>query len=236
MIRVDNDLRSKVDTIDSSNSVNQYLNIKLQEENNAEKKTTTTTKKTNNDIYQTIRTKASIVNSDQRGIQDRISEIQSQEHKIETIESTLKQAKAEYAQAIKNGQKENVKQKIKVRQLTKQITDLKNQTKDKVQHQEEIKSYSEEYIQDEENIVDKINEILKKINSTKSKLLQYKSELIKLSLDIESNRRKIVAQENEIKMHLDDSEYIINGVSINKYDYTDLVGNISTGIVIDIYI
>ena len=37
MIRVDNDLRSKVDTIDSSNSVNQYLNIKLQEENNAEK-------------------------------------------------------------------------------------------------------------------------------------------------------------------------------------------------------
>lgn len=236
MIRVDNDLRSKVDTIDSSNSVNQYLNIKLQEENNAEKKTTTTTKKTNNDIYQTIRTKASIVNSDQRGIQDRISEIQSQEHKIETIESTLKQAKAEYAQAIKNGQKENVKQKIKVRQITKQITDLKNQTKDKVQHQEEIKSYSEEYIQDEENIVDKINEILKKINSTKSKLLQYKSELIKLSLDIESNRRKIVAKENEIKMHLDDSEYIINGVSINKYDYTDLVGNISTGIVIDIYI
>ena len=95
MIRVDNDLISKVDTIDSSNNVNQYLNIKLQEENNAEKKTTTTTKKTNNDIYQTIRTKASIVNSDQRGIQDRISEIQSQEHKIETIESTLKQAKAE---------------------------------------------------------------------------------------------------------------------------------------------
>ena len=225
MIRVDNDLISKVDTIDSSNNVNQYLNIKLREENNVEKKTTTTTKKTNNDIYQTI-----------RGIQDRISEIQSQEQKIETIENTLKQAKAEYAQAIKNGQKENVNQKIKVRQLTKQITDLKNQTKDKVQHQEEIKSYSEEYIQDEENIVDKINEILKKINSTKSKLLQYKSELIKLSLDIESNRRKIVAQENEIKMHLDDSEYIINGVSINKYDYTDLVGNISTGIVIDIYI
>ena len=120
MIRVDNDLISKVDTIDSSNNVNQYLNIKLREENNVEKKTTTTTKKTNNDIYQTIRTKASIVNSDQRGIQDRISEIQSQEQKIETIENTLKQAKAEYAQAIKNGQKENVNQKIKVRQLTKQ--------------------------------------------------------------------------------------------------------------------
>ena len=74
MIRVNNEQKNIVNTIDSSNSVNQYLNIKLQEENNAEKKTTTTTKKTNNDIYQTIRTKASIVNSDQRGIQDRISD------------------------------------------------------------------------------------------------------------------------------------------------------------------
>ena len=160
MIRGDNDLRSKVDTIDSSNNVNQYLSIKLQQENNVGKKTTTTTKNANNDIYQTIRTKASIVTTDQRGIQDKISMIQSQEQKIETIENTLKKTKDEYTKAVKSGQKEEVKQKIKVRQLTKQISELKNQTKDKEHQREDIRTYSEEYLQDEDKIVDKINPTL----------------------------------------------------------------------------
>ena len=236
MIRGDNDLRSKVDTIDSSNNVNQYLSIKLQQENNVGKKTTTTTKNANNDIYQTIRTKASIVTTDQRGIQDKISMIQSQEQKIETIENTLKKTKAEYTKAVQSGQKEEVKQKIKVRQLTKQISELKNQTKDKEHQREDIRTYSEEYLQDEDKIVDKINDILKKINSTKSKLSQYKSEFMKLSQDIESNRDKIVAQENEMKAHLDDSDYIVNWVTINTTDYTDLSSSIDTGIIINIYI
>ena len=38
MMRVENDLRSKVETIDSSNNVNQYLNIKFKQDNNSEKK------------------------------------------------------------------------------------------------------------------------------------------------------------------------------------------------------
>ena len=157
--------------------------------------------------------------------------IQSQEQKIETIENTLKKTKAEYTKAVKSGQKEEVKQKIKVRQLTKQISELKNQTKDKEHQREDIRTYSEEYLQ-----VDKINDILKKINSTKSKLSQYKSEFMKLSQDIESNRDKIVAQENEMKAHLDDSDYIVNWVTINTTDYTDLSSSIDTGIIINIYI
>ena len=235
-MRVENGIKDKVDVIDVSTNVNQYLNIILQQENDKEAKTTTTNKKTNQDIYATIRAKANIISSDQRDIQDKISLIQSQEQKIETIENILKYTKNEYVQAIQNGKKEEVKQRIKIKQLSSQINDLKNQSSNKESKIEEVNNYKEEYLQDEEKIVSRINEILQKINIVKSRILQYKSELIALSQEIQSNKAKIKMQENELQKHLDDSDYIINGVSINKYDYVDLKGNISTGIVIDIYI
>ena len=237
MIKIENGISDKVEKINSSNTINQYLNIKLIEENDLEKKSTkNNNKKVNNDIYQVIRKKASIINSDQRGIQDKISIIQAQEQKIETIENTLKQARNEYTQAIQNGKKEEIKQKIKVRQLNKQIDDLKNQAKEKDQKQEEVKYKDRNYIQDENKLLEKVNQILKKINSTKSKLEQYKSELISLSQDIQTNKSKIDAQESEIRQCLDDSEYITNGIEINLTDYVDLRGNIATGIIINIYI
>lgn len=236
MIRVNNEQRNIIDNIDASNNVNQYLNIKIDNENNLEKKTTKiNNKKINNDIYQTIK-KASIINGDQREIQYKISIIQAQEQKIETIENILRQVKSEYNQAIQNGQKEEIRQKIKVNQLNKQIDDLKTQTKEKEQEQQELKHGDKNYIQDENKLLEKVNEILKKINSTKSKLQQYKSELISLSQDIESNKSKINAQESEIRQYLDDSEYITNGVEIKLTDYVDLKGNIATGIIINIYI
>lgn len=237
MIKIENGISDKVEKINSSNTINQYLNIKLIEENDLEKKATkNNNKKANNDIYQVIRKKASIINSDQRGIQDKISIIQAQEQKIKTIENTLKQARTEYTQAIQNGKKEEIKQKIKVRQINKQIDDLKNQAKEKDQKQEEVKYKDRNYIQDENKLLEKVNQILKKINSTKIKLEQYKSELISLSQDIQINKSKIDAQESEIRQCLDDSEYITNGIEINLTDYVDLRGNIATGIIINIYI
>lgn len=235
-MRVKNGIRDKVDAIDISTNVNQYLNIMLQQENDKEAKTTTTNKKTNQDIYATIRTKANIISLDQRNIQDKISLIQSQEQKIETIENTLKYTKNEYVQAIQNGKKEEVKQRIKIKQLSSQINDLKNKSSNKESKIEEVNNYKEEYLQDEEKIVARINEILQKISNVKNRISQYKSELIELSQEIQNNKAKIKMQENELQKHLDDSDYIINGVSINKYNYVDLKGNISTGIVIDIYI
>ncbi|MEN8076970.1 hypothetical protein ABFP60_08395 [Clostridioides difficile] len=235
-MRIENGIKGKVDVIDVSNNINQYLNIMLQQENDKEAKTTTTNQKTKQDIYATIRTKANIISSDQRDIQDKISLIQSQEQKIETIENTLKYTKNEYIQAIQNGKKEEVKQKIKIKQLSRQINTLKNQSNNKESKIEEINDNKEEYLQGEEKIVSRINEILQKINTVKSRISQYKSELIALSQEIQSNKAKIKMQENELQKHLDDSDYIINGVSINKYNYVDLKGNISTGIVIDIYI
>lgn len=235
MIKIENTIKDKVSQINSSNNVNQYLNIKLEQENNKESKTTITKSK-NQDIYITIRKKASIINSDQRNIQDKISLIQAQEQKISQIENTLKYARKEYEQAIKSEKKEEVKQKIKIRQLSNKIDNLKNQSQEKQSKIEEINNYKENYLEDEEKIINRINELLEKISNSKSQMSQYKAELIALSQQIESDKAKIKVQENELQKNLEDSDYIINNISISNYNYSNKNGNISTGIIIDIYI
>ena len=235
MIKIENTIKDKVSQINSSNNVNQYLNIKLEQENNKDSKTTITKSK-NQDIYRTIRKKASIINSDQRNIQDKISLIQAQEQKISQIENTLKYARKEYEQAIKSEKKEEVKQKIKIRQLSNKIDNLKNQSQEKQSKIGEINNDKENYLEDEEKIINRINELLEKISNSKSQMSQYKAELIALSQQIESNKTKIKVQESELQKNLEDSDYIINNVSISNYNYSNKNGNISTGIIIDIYI
>lgn len=235
MIKIENTIKDKVSQINSSNNVNQYLNIKLEQENNKDLKTTITKSK-NQDIYKTIRKKASIINSDQRNIQDKISLIQAQEQKISQIENTLKYARKEYEQAIKSEKKEEVKQKIKIRQLSNKIDNLKNQSQEKQSKIGEINNDKENYLEDEEKIINRINELLEKISNSKSQMSQYKAELIALSQQIESDKTKIKVQESELQKNLEDSDYIINNISISNYNYSNKNGNISTGIIIDIYI
>ena len=235
MIKIENTIKDKVSQINSSNNINQYLNIKLEQENNKDSKTTITKSK-NQDIYKTIRKKASIINSDQRNIQDKISLIQAQEQKISQIENTLKYARKEYEQAIKSEKKEEVKQKIKIRQLSNKIDNLKNQSQEKQSKIEEINNDKEIYLEDEEKIINRINELLEKISNSKSQMSQYKAELIALSQQIESNKTKIKVQESELQKNLEDSDYIITNISISNYNYSNKNGNISTGIIIDIYI
>lgn len=235
MIKIESAIKDKVSQINSSNNVNQYLNIKLEQENNKDSKTTITKSK-NQDIYKTIRKKASIINSDQRNIQDKISLIQAQEQKISQIENTLKYARKEYEQAIKSEKKEEVKQKIKIRQLSNKIDNLKNQSQEKQSKIGEINNDKENYLEDEEKIINRINELLEKISNSKSQMSQYKAELIALSQQIESNKTKIKVQESELQKNLEDSDYIINNISISNYNYSNKNGNISTGIIIDIYI
>ena len=232
MIKIENTIKDKVSQINSSNNVNQYLNIKLEQENNKDSKTTITKSK-NQDIYKTIRKKASIINSDQRNIQDKISLIQAQEQKISQIENTLKYARKEYEQAIKSEKKEEVKQKIKIRQLSNKID---NQSQEKQSKIGEINNDKENYLEDEEKIINRINELLEKISNSKSQMSQYKAELIALSQQIESNKTKIKVQESELQKNLEDSDYIINNISISNYNYSNKNGNIITGIIIDIYI
>ena len=87
-----------------------------------------------------------------------------------------------------------------------------------------------------EKIINRINELLEKISNSKSQMSQYKAELIALSQQIESDKAKIKVQESELQKNLEDSDYIINNISISNYNYSNKNGNISTGIIIDIYI
>ena len=90
--------------------------------------------------------------------------------------------------------------------------------------------------EDEAKIINRTNELLEKISNSKSQMSQYKAELIALSQQIESNKAKIKVQESELQKNLEDSDYIINNISISNYNYSNKNGNISTGIIIDIYI
>ena len=62
MIKIENTIKDKVSQINSSNNVNQYLNIKLEQEDNKEFKNYYYKKVKIKDIYKTIRKKASIIN------------------------------------------------------------------------------------------------------------------------------------------------------------------------------
>lgn len=234
MIRIENDIRDKVNQIDVSTTVNQYLNIIQPKEEN--KQTKTTTKKINHDTYQTIKTKASIITNDKRDLQEKMSLIQVQEQKIEEIENTLKHAQNDYLQAIQNSKKEENRQTIKVRQLSKKINDLKDKFDENQMKAQEINETKEEYITNEEEIIIKINEVLDKINSVKKQISQYKAEFIKLTQEVDANKAKVRMQTAELQQCLDETEYITEGISINQYEYMDLTGNINTGMIIDIYI
>lgn len=234
MMRIENDIRSRVNQIDVSTTVNQYLNIMLQKEEN--KETKTTTKKINQDTYQRIKTKASIITNDKRDLQEKMSLIQVQEQKIAEIENTLKNAQNDYLQAIQNGKKEESKQNIKVRQLSKKITDLKDKFDKNQIKAQQINDSKEEYITNEEEIITKINEVLQKINSVKKQISQYKAEFIKLTQEVDSNKAKVRMQTAELQQCLDESKYITEGININQYEYMDLTGSVKTGTIIDIYI
>lgn len=231
-MRINNDYTTQIDEIDVSNSVNQYLAIRLQEDETVKSEK----RNLNKDIYQNMRTKAAIISNDQRDIQDRISLIQVQEQKISEIENVLRKAKREYSIALEKGKSEEASQRIKVRQLTKQVSDMQKDSQDKEQMVQKIEENKNVYTQDNERILEKINDILQRINSTKGKISEYKSKLIELSQELSANKAKINQQAEEMQKHLDDSDYIINGVSINVSEYVDLRGNVASGIIIDIYI
>ena len=120
--------------------------------------------------------------------------------------------------------------------VVNKIDNLKNQSQEKQSKIEEINNDKENYLEDEEKIINRINELLEKISNSKSQMSQYKAELIALSQQIESDKAKIKVQESELQKNLEDSDYIINNISISNYNYSNKNGNISTGIIIDIYI
>lgn len=182
-------------------------------------------KNTNNDIYKNIKNKASILNKDQRNIQEKISLIQIQEQKVGDMENILKQVRSTYIQAIENGKQEETKQKIKIKKILREVDELNDDYESE-----------KEYIKGDESILSVVDEALNKINYIKNKLAQYKSRLLSLESEVDRNKRDIESTEKSIESYKESEEYISEKIILNPLDFIFIEGSIDSGIIINILI
>lgn len=165
-----------------------------------------------------IKRKASTMNYKQRELQERISNIQTQETKIYEMEKALESVKYSYSEKLKNEKKEFFK--VKINQLSKQEddlelksnTDLKNKTRDK-QHEDE-------------RVISVIEETLKKIEQIKNQISIYKSKLMDLEDSVDKAISKLSSSKNFI-----DKDFVIE-----ELGFISIEDNIETGIIININI
>ena len=107
-----------------------YVNINLNNMNIQKQQNAKTYNKDNNSLnnINKIKRKVNIMNYNKRELQNRISDIQVQEAKIDEMEKTLQNAKNIYSENIKNEKKESSNIKVKIKQLAKKEDEL-NHTK-----------------------------------------------------------------------------------------------------------
>ncbi|MGL6105068.1 hypothetical protein [Romboutsia sp.] len=201
---------------------------KSRKNNQEESKENSKSKQNSSNTNSTLKTKARVINADLRNIQEKITQIQMKEQEIDQVENALNQAKREYIKAIQNQNGEEVKQKIKIKQLTKGIQDLEQQSQEETSNTD--------YIKDEHQSIAVINDTMKKINQIKNTLSKYKSQLLALNEMIQSNKSKIDNQQSEIQRELANIECIKEEIIINPLDFIFIQGTISTGLIINVYV
>lgn len=165
-----------------------------------------------------VRIKARIMDYKQRDIQDRMSFIQSQEAKIDDIEKTLEMAKYSYSEKSKHEKQESIKEKIKIRQLSKNVNELE----DKVY--EESLNKNKDSKHDNEKVIAVIEETLRKIDRIKSEITKQKSKLIYLEAKIQNEEVKLEKSKNDME----------NDFILNQLDFISIEENVDTGITINI--
>lgn len=207
----------------------QSINKDPSRKNNQQENKNNSKQKTNNsNTSLNLKIKSSIANTNQKNIQEKITQIQIKEQEIYNIENTLNHAKSEYLKSIQNQNSEQAKHIIKVKQLSKGIQELEQQS--------ETETLNVDYIKDGQKSVELINETMKKINQIKNTLSKYKAQLLALDDMIQKNKSKIDKQQNEIQRELADIEYITEEIIINQLDFIFIQGNISTGLIINVYV
>lgn len=173
-------------------------------------------KTSNNDMYNNLKNKASILSKDKRYIQDKVSEIQIQQQKVENMEALLNQIKSYYLSTIRKGKQEEEKEKVKINKIQKEVDSLSNE------YITEVKA--------SEDIIEAISVALSKINDIKSKLEQYKSKLMNLECLVEKSKRELDSEQKKVEINLDES------IISNPLDFISVSGDFDTGIIIDIKI
>ncbi len=190
------------------NNINKQQNINNKDDNNS---SNTITK---------IKRKASTMNHKQRELQNRISDIQVQEAKIDEMEKTLQNAKNIYSENIKNEKKESSNIKVKIKQLAKKEDELNFKS------YEEINSKNTVNKLEDERIISIIEETLKKIDQVKNQIAIYKSKLMILEDSVDKALSKLSSNKDSIQKDFINEE--LGFISIEN--------NIETGIRINIAI
>ena len=193
----------------SNLNVNKQQNINNDENDNNSSSTVTR-----------IKRKASTMNYQQRQLQERISDIQVQEAKIDEMEKTLQNAKNIYSENIKNEKKESSNIKVKIKQLVKKEDELNFKS------YEEINSKNTDNKLEDERIISIIEETLKKIDQVKNQIAIYKSKLMILEDSVDKALSKLSSNKDSIQKDFINEE--LGFISIEN--------NIETGILINIAI
>ena len=165
-----------------------------------------------------IKRKASTMNGKQRELQNHISDIQTQEAKIEELEKTLENAKSLYYEKLKNEKKESSDIKIKIKQLAKQEEELN------LKNEEDVKIKKDNNKQDDEKIILVIEKTLEKIEQVKNKISIYKSKLMALEDSVDKAVSKLSFSKDLI-----DKDFIKE-----ELGFISIEENIETGIIINI--
>ncbi|GKZ01626.1 hypothetical protein [Paraclostridium bifermentans] len=179
-------------------------------------------KSINSDVNNRIKRKASVLNYQQRSLQERMSLIQSKELQIKELEETLEQVKSSYSQSLNKSKKRSDKEKIKIKTLSKKLSELQSNKK----NSEKSFEYEEKVITEKEKIILVINDALRKIGKIKNDLNIHKSKLISLENELKKGECKI----DKSKSHLKED------CIINLLDFICIEGDIQTGIIINIYV
>ena len=190
------------------NNINKQQNINNKDDNNS---SNTITK---------IKRKASTMNHKQRELQNRISDIQVQEAKIDEMEKTLQNAKNIYSENIKNEKKESSNIKVKIKHLAKKEDELNFKS------YEEINSKNTDNKLEDERTISIIEETLKKIEQVKNQIAIYKTKLMILEDSVDKAVSKLYSNKDSI--HKD----FIN----EELGFISIENNIETGILINIAI
>lgn len=193
----------------SNLNVNKQQNINNNENDNNSSSTVTK-----------IKRKASTMNYQQRQLQERISDIQTQEAKIYEMEKVLESLKYSYDEKLKNEKKETLNVKVKINQLAKEEDELK------IKSDEEVKSKNKESKYEDEKIVSIVEDTLKKIQQVKNQISIYKSKLMSLEHSVEQAVSKLEASKELIE-----KDFIKEDLG-----FISLEENINTGIIVNIAI
>lgn len=199
-----------------------YVNINLNNMNIQKQQNAKTYNKDNNSLnnINKIKRKVNIMNYNQRELQNRISDIQVQEAKIDEMEKTLQNAKNIYSENIKNEKKESSNIKVQIKQLAKKEDELNFKS------YEEINSKNTDNKLEDERTISIIEETLKKIEQVKNKISIYKTKLMILEDSVDKAVSKLSSNKDSIQKDFINEE--LGFISIEN--------NIETGILINIAI